>query len=463
ARAALEESFEKLNAVKANFDIYNKSVPAIIDEFLAPEGIMTKKRNIDNEIIVIYNKIASFRAKIKKLQQENRELTVLIESYRASLEELKVEEVKIKTQQIAFNDSIRSLIKNIEEYEKQIKENNLEAENCNIRIADIVVKVESVRKEENELLDTEKKLLKELSVLESGISRKNNDLLTKENQSKTKKLDLEKHLGNIEKSQMEKVMLETEIKNIYDNFRENYSRDLSEYESRIFEIRTPLKDLRDKLRDIKEEIRVMGQINLMAPEEFAEVQERYNFLKAQMDDLTKAREDLKKVTREIKIESEQLFLEAFDQIKKNFYIIFRRLFGGGRAELKLVDDSNILTSGIDILVQPPGKKLENITLLSGGERALTGVALFFATFMVKPSPFCILDEIDAALDEANVGKFVNILTEFGNNSQFVVITHNKKTVTGAKTFLGVTMEESGVSRIISFRVNKDGTSEEVSP
>ena len=461
ARAAFEESFEKLNTIKRNFDIYNKSVPAIIDEFLAPEGIMTKKRNIDNEIVVIYNRIANSREKIKKLQQENRDLTGLIESYRASLEELKVEQVKMKTQQIAFNDSIRSLIKNIEEYEKQIKENNLEAESCNIKITDIVVKVESVKKEENELLDTEKKLLKELSVLESGISKKNNDLLTKENQSKTKKLDLEKHQGNIEKFQMEKVMLETEIKNIYDNFRENYSRDLSEYESRIFEIRTPLKDLRDKLRDIKEEIRVMGQINLMAPEEFAEVQERYNFLKTQMDDLTKAREDLRKVTQEIKIESEQLFLEAFDQIKKNFYVLFRRLFGGGRAELKLLDDSNILTSGIDILVQPPGKKLENITLLSGGERSLTGVALFFATFMVKPSPFCILDEIDAALDEANVGKFVNLLTEFGNNSQFVVITHNKKTVTGAKTFLGVTMEESGVSRIISFRVNKDGTSEEV--
>ena len=462
ACVALEESFEKLNTVKRNFDIYSKSVPAIIDEFLAPEGIMTRKRSIDNEIVAVFNKISGFREKIKKLHLENRELAALIETYRASLEELKVEQVKMKTQQIAFNDSIKSLNRNIEDYEKQIKENNREAENCNIRIADIVVKAESLKNEEIELLETEKNLLKELSVLESGITSKNNDLITKENQARIKKLDLEKHLGNIEKFQMEKVMLETEIKNIYDNFRENYSRDLSDYESRIFEIKIPLKDLKDKLRDIKEEIRVMGQINLMAPEEFAEVQERYNFLKTQMDDLTKAREDLKKVTQEIKVESEQLFLEAFDQIKKNFYIIFRRLFGGGRAELKLVDDANILTSGIDILVQPPGKKLESIMLLSGGERSLTGVALFFATFMVKPSPFCILDEIDAALDEANVGKFVNLLIEFGNNSQFVVITHNKRTVTGANTFLGVTMEESGVSRIISFRVNKDGSSEEVS-
>jgi len=461
ANSAFEESLEKLNAIKRNFETYNKSVPVFIDEFLAPEGIMTKKRSIDNEIIATYAKVAGLREKIKKLGQENKELAALVESYRASLEELKVEQVKMKMQQTAFNDSISVLSKNIEEYEKQIKENNREAESCNIRIADIAVKVESVKNEEKELLETEKNLLKELSVLESGISRKNSDLSAKENQAKTKKQDLEKNLSNIEKVQMEKVMLDTEVKNIYDNFKENYSRELSEYEPRIFEIKTPLKELKDKLRDIKEEIRVMGQINLMAPEEFAEVEERYNFLKTQMDDLSKAKEDLKKVTQEIKTESEQLFLETFDLIKKNFYMFFRRLFAGGRAELRLVDDANVLTSGIDILVQPPGKKLESITLLSGGERALTGVALFFATFMVKPSPFCILDEIDAALDEANVGKFVNLLVEFGNASQFVVITHNKKTVTGAKTFLGVTMEESGVSRVISFKVNKDGSSEEV--
>lgn len=136
--------------------------------------------------------------------------------------------------------------------------------------------------------------------------------------------------------------------------------------------------------------------------------------------------------------------------------MFRRLFGGGRAELRLVDPQNVLESGVEIYAQPPGKKLENITLLSGGEKTMTAISLLFATYMVRPSPFCLLDEIDAALDEQNVIRFVHTLREFANVSQYIVITHNKKTVTGAGTMLGVTMEESGVSKVITIRLENDG-------
>ena len=138
--------------------------------------------------------------------------------------------------------------------------------------------------------------------------------------------------------------------------------------------------------------------------------------------------------------------------------MFSRLFGGGRAELRLSDINHVLESGIEIFAQPPGKKLEHITLLSGGERSMTAVALLFATYMVKPSPFCLLDEIDAALDEANVGRFVQLLREFSGTSQFIVITHNRKTVAGAGTLLGVTMEESGVTKLISVRIENEEVS-----
>ena len=143
------------------------------------------------------------------------------------------------------------------------------------------------------------------------------------------------------------------------------------------------------------------------------------------------------------------------RIKKNFHNMFRRLFNGGRAELKLADPTNVLTSGIDIYAQPPGKKLENIALLSGGEKTMTAVALLFATYQVRPSPFCLLDEIDAALDDKNVSSFVTALESFATVSQYIVITHNKKTVMGASTMLGITMEESGVSKIIALRLDED--------
>jgi chromosome segregation protein len=265
----------------------------------------------------------------------------------------------------------------------------------------------------------------------------------------------------VEKLQMEEASIKTEIKGLYDAFRDAYSRDLGEYETRMFDISRPAKELREELQQVKAQLKELGQVNLMAPEEFAEVKERHDFLSSQLEDLYKARDDLQRITKEIETESTELFLATYDQIRKNFHSMFRRLFGGGRGELKLTDPENVLTSGIEIFAQPPGKSLENIALLSGGERSLTAVAMLFATYMVKPSPFCILDEIDAALDESNVGRFINLLMEFSAKSQFVIITHNKKTVAGAKTLLGVTMEESGVSKVIAVRLADNGEAVQV--
>ena len=223
----------------------------------------------------------------------------------------------------------------------------------------------------------------------------------------------------------------------------------------MYKISTQIADLREKLAAAKTEFKNLGQVNLMAVEEFAEQKERYEKQKANYDDTQKSLENLIRVSEEIKAKSSEMFIETYNKIKKNFHNMFRRLFNGGRAELKLQDPQNVLTSGIDILAQPPGKKLESIGLLSGGEQTMTAVALLFATYQVRPSPFCLLDEIDAALDDKNVSSFVTALESFSKVSQYIVITHNKKTVLGAKTMLGITMEESGVSKIVQFRLDKD--------
>jgi chromosome segregation protein len=198
----------------------------------------------------------------------------------------------------------------------------------------------------------------------------------------------------------------------------------------------------------------MGAVNTGAIEEYAELKQRYDFLKGQSDDLGTAKADLIRTIDEINQTSMTQFQITFDQIKKNFIYTFQTLFGGGIANLELVVADDILESGIEITAQPPGTKLKGITLLSGGQKTLTAVALLFALYMVKPSPFCLLDELDAPLDESNIGRFTDLLKKFVHESQFIIITHNKRTVSAAQAIYGVTMEERGVSKTVSMRFNQ---------
>ena len=199
----------------------------------------------------------------------------------------------------------------------------------------------------------------------------------------------------------------------------------------------------------------MGAVNLVAIEEYAELKQRFDFLKGQSDDLTTAKAELLKAIDEINQTSQKQFELTFEQIKKNFEYTFHTLFGGGRAHLELIQTEDILESGIEIVAQPPGTKLKGITLLSGGQKTLTAVALLFALYMVKPSPFCLLDELDAPLDESNIGRFTDLLKKFVNESQFIIITHNKRTVSAASAIYGVTMEERGVSKTVSMKFNHE--------
>jgi chromosome segregation protein len=206
---------------------------------------------------------------------------------------------------------------------------------------------------------------------------------------------------------------------------------------------------------LRQRLNSMGAVNLVAIEEYAELKQRFDFLQNQVNDLTTAKAELMAAIDEINQTSQKQFGVTFEQIKKNFEYTFRTLFGGGRAHLELVQAEDILESGIEIVAQPPGTKLKGITLLSGGQKTLTAVALLFALYMVKPSPFCLLDELDAPLDESNIGRFTDLLKKFVSESQFIIITHNKRTVSAANAIYGVTMEERGVSKTVSMRFNQE--------
>ncbi len=205
----------------------------------------------------------------------------------------------------------------------------------------------------------------------------------------------------------------------------------------------------------------MGAVNLVAIEEYSDLKQRHDFLQTQCGDLTSAKADLLKMIDEINQTSQKQFEVTFEQIKKNFVYTFQTLFGGGRAGLELVQAEDILESGIEIVAQPPGTKLKGISLLSGGQKTLTAVALLFALYMVKPSPFCLLDELDAPLDESNIGRFTDLLKKFVSESQFIIITHNKRTVAAADAIYGVTMEERGVSKTVSMRFDHERGEAEV--
>jgi chromosome segregation protein len=445
------------------FELYQKSTPSFIDDFLAPEGIITKKRAFDAKIRECKEKSADRRTKIAGLRQENEGLSVKINEYRATLEELRVSKVRMATQAQSAEEQAKLIRRELAGQEGLLKTLQDELFLDRKRYDEIAERISDT---EEELVDIERKgmqLTAALEKLEKDIAAKNGDVAGKQETIKKKTTELFKLQESLEKIHLDLVQSETEIKNIQDNFRETHSRDLMEFEERIFTIQTPAAELREKLSQSRSSLKDLGSVNLMAPEEFAETKERYEFLSTQLADLSKARDDLERITAEIRAESSELFLSTYNKIKKNFHNMFRRLFGGGRAELRLSDPNHVLESGIEIFAQPPGKKLENITLLSGGEKSMTAVALLFATYMVKPSPFCLLDEIDAALDEQNVIRFVQLLREFGSTSQFIVITHNKRTVTGAGTLLGVTMEESGVTKVISVRLEneKDGPHESI--
>ena len=217
---------------------------------------------------------------------------------------------------------------------------------------------------------------------------------------------------------------------------------------------TDFAEIDAEVRELRDKIGAMGAVNLVAIEEYAELKERYDFLKSQTDDLWASKNELIASIDEINSTSQKLFSDTFEQIRKNFAFTFDKIFGGGSADLQLVENEDILDSGIEIVARPPGTMLKSLSLLSGGQRTMTAVSLLFAIYMVKPSPFCVLDELDAPLDDANIGRYTDILKEFTKYSQFLVISHNKRTMSAAQTIYGVTMQERGVTRLISMRFNR---------
>ncbi|MCS1409247.1 MAG: Chromosome partition protein Smc [Verrucomicrobia subdivision 3 bacterium] len=331
--------------------------------------------------------------------------------------------------------------------------------------------VESLTHQRN--LNNEKtgKLVQEKSKQENGIN---------ERESQLKNLRSQFETGQQRKNELDLDLAQKALKaeNICQRIEDKYQIPLPEIRSRTIQIAetgdgqtkvetaepgetshagiaTDWNAIAQHVRIMQQKIEAIGPVNLVAIEDYEETEQRFQFLTGQHDDLVKAKDELHEVLNRVNTQTREMFLETFTKIRDNFRAIFQEIFGGGNADLHLADEADILESGIDIVARPPGKRLQSISLLSGGEQTMTAVALLFSIYQVKPSPFCVLDELDAPLDESNINRFLKVLKRFLEYSQFIIITHNKRTISTADILYGVTMQERGVSRLVSVKFHRD--------
>lgn len=271
-------------------------------------------------------------------------------------------------------------------------------------------------------------------------------------------IDLEEKMDKIKEDVHHYQMQEQEIHfkhlNIKNRIVQAYNVDLDETPLSDIQEEFSMEQLSQEISALKEKVESFGTVNLVAIEELEELKNRFDFLNQQQNDLLSAKDSLQKAIIKINRTTRKMFLETFQMVAEEFKNYFRLLFNGGEAKLYLLDEEDVLESGIEIICRPPGKKLQNISLLSGGEKTLSAIALIFALFKIKPSPFCVLDEIDAALDESNIDRFSSMLSDFSQTSQFICITHNKKTISRANVMYGITMEQSGISKIVSVKLHE---------
>lgn len=455
AVAAFTEILRMLEELSQSISEYTKTTPQFIDDFLSPEGIITKKRGIDSSIQQNLSTIDSIKNESSELNSKNNALNKKIDEYKDTLSKLRINQAQMAQQITSCEQQISTLRKTLASEETSLREQQNELFEENKRREENEEQLQETEESIAELEAQGQKITAELNDLDKQISECNSQVSGKQNALQKKQEERNKYQSQLEKFSVGIAQYDTEIRNVKQNFQENFSRDLMEFEERMYTITTPVPALKEKLSQVKQKIQELGTPNLMAIEQFAEEKERYERQQANYNDTQKTLENLVRVSEEIRTKSSEMFLDTYNKIRKNFHNMFRRLMNGGRAELRLVDPANVLSSGVEILAQPPGKKLVNISLLSGGEKTMTAVALLFATYQVRPSPFCLLDEIDAALDDKNVASFVSTLRAFGNISQYIVITHNRKTVMGASTMLGVTMEESGITKVLQVRLDED--------
>lgn len=496
----IRNSEGQLNTLRSQSSVMKRE---ITDEMMTVEQLRQQgeQKRIEEQQI---------RAELNPLESESRkveEQLSLDSQDRGSLMEEQAELARKKTESeealAELQQEEASLQQAIRDAENSRKASESEKEELQSQLTDLKVKVASISQEKQSLQDQQRRLQQDLSEAEremetnrallqqleqdmSALEQETvlqvellNDLKLKkqqctesiefkraertewlhkleqgENETRAQRQQLKQVEESLHQTEVRVTRLDVELENMLKKLAEEY-----ELSYELAKVRYPVPEdiqgTQSKVREFKREIASLGDVNLGAIEEYARVSERFEFLDSQKNDLIEAKTTLYQVIKEMDQEMSKRFKTTFDAIRSHFGVVFAKLFGGGRADLILSEPDNMLDTGIEIVAQPPGKKLQNLQLLSGGERALTAIALLFSIIRVKPVPFCVLDEVEAALDEANVSRFAEYLREFSEMTQFIVVTHRKGTMEEADVLYGVTMQEGGVSKLVSVRLEDE--------
>jgi chromosome segregation protein len=438
-------------------------------------------------------KRAGLAAKVKELEDREQsrqtqvtDLTSRLETLRqhrdTATTELTESKVGLATQEqmcSSYRQQEESLRQRLEELSQLIEQRRAEMSSCIGRkeqaeseIQDSRRQIERLQHEREQVNAQAAELLAQKQSQESGVVARE-EALREQRRSLT---TLQERRGSLEVELAQKNMT---VQNLRERIQQKYHVNLDDVRGECITITfadegparihtmtpeemaaagaaTDWDAIAQQVEDLQHRLDEMGPVNLVAIEEYEETEQRHQFLSKQHDDLVQAKGQLLEVINRINNQTREMFRATFEQIRQNFRLMFTEVFGGGKADLILMDENDLLESGIDIVARPPGKQLQTISLLSGGEQTMTAVSLLFSIYQVKPSPFCVLDELDAPLDESNINRFIRVLQRFLDHSQFIIITHNKRTIGMADVLYGVTMQEHGVSRIVSVKFHKAG-------
>ncbi len=457
SRHELTAAAERRNHLNAQRDVQKAELEAAENEH---SYALRELEEAKNEAVQYEALLENVEAELKGLAARAEELEALGQQRGRDATDAKVELAKSEERLHNLQTRMRQYEENRQERQRGLKENQEQLARCRRLFEQTQRNILQAESEIAFLYLNKEQLAKEtvsLMEIRDGIGGERKELNSQAQQIRAKIRKLEEKIHAQELAMGE---VRHRRDSLADRLREDYGIELAELELKPSEEEQHQREeVQEEIEDLRKKINNLGNVNVEALAELDELETRYNTLSAQHKDLSDAKSELLRIIEKINTDSRRLFAETLDTVRGHFQTLFRDLFGGGQADIVMEDETDILESGIEIVARPPGKEPRSISLLSGGEKTMTCVALLLAIFRSRPSPFCVLDEVDAALDEANIDRFTKVLHGFLDWTQFIIVTHSKKTMTAASTIYGVTMQESGVSKQVSVRfedVSEDG-------